>query len=114
MRRTNLSSDVLTVGTAQSWLTLISGSFSCTQRERIIRIINRRQFSNIMYELRLLLPDLYAQDVYRAISFFLEGIWVHCAMQQDDFSLEESKNQLIKFVDNQLLIAEKNSKWAST
>jgi TetR/AcrR family transcriptional repressor of bet genes len=76
----NFAEDIYVVGRAQYWISYCAEATISDRFSRLLRIQNSRMRSNLLHELRTLLPSVEAERMAEILSMLMDGMWVRMAV----------------------------------
>jgi TetR/AcrR family transcriptional repressor of bet genes len=76
----NFSEDIYILGRAQYWVSYCAQATVTDRFGRLLRIQNSRMRSNLLHELRVLLPSNDAEQLADLLSMLMDGMWVRMAV----------------------------------
>jgi len=76
----NFSNEIYITARAQYWVSYCAEATVSERFGRLLRIQNSRMRSNLLHDLRRLLPPRKAEHLAEVLSIFMDGIWVRKAV----------------------------------
>ena len=98
----NFSPDQISFEGVRAWLALWSRAPQSEAIARLQRINSARTRSNLLHALRRILPSESAQIVAVNLTALMDGLWLRCALDRDDFPPAEARCHALAFVDSQI------------
>jgi TetR/AcrR family transcriptional repressor of bet genes len=75
---------------AQYWISYCAQATFSPRFARLLHVQNARMRSNLLHELRLLLPEAEAERAADTLSMLMDGMWVRMAVTKDRPTKEEA------------------------
>ena len=98
----NFAPSVYSREVAQAWASC-SGEAAFNERfARIIRMIQKRLVSNLLFDLRKLLPERDAVLVANGIAMMIDGGWLKCALATAQLDREEAMEPIWHYLEANL------------
>jgi TetR/AcrR family transcriptional repressor of bet genes len=98
----NFASTVFSREIAQAWASCSGEAAFNEQFARILRMIQQRLQSNLLYDLKKLLPIRDAQLVASGIALMIDGAWLQCAMTSKPPSRDAAMMPIWHYLDKNL------------
>jgi len=95
----NFAPAVFNRETAQAWASCSGEAAFNEQFARIMRMIEKRLISNLLFELRQLMPAAKARATATGLCLMIDGIWLKCARAQHPFSRDEAMAPVWQYLD---------------
>jgi TetR/AcrR family transcriptional regulator, transcriptional repressor of bet genes len=87
---------------AQYWISYCAQATFSARFARLLNVQNARMRSNLLHELRQLLPKVEAESGAEMIAMLMDGIWVRMAVTKAEPSREAALSMLTSLVDSLL------------
>jgi TetR/AcrR family transcriptional repressor of bet genes len=87
---------------AQYWISYCAQATFSARFARLLNVQNARMRSNLLHELRQLLPKVEAENAAEMIAMLMDGIWVRMAVTKAEPSREAALAMLTSLVDSLL------------
>lgn len=88
--------------TANAWISFYAAVPNNQAFERLHVIYYRRLHSNLIHDLRQLMPEEDAQRIARGISMLIDGIWMRCGVDPEGVSREAAVGLITHYLDSAL------------
>jgi len=98
----NFAPSVYTREIAQAWASCAGEAAFNERFARIIRMIQRRLVSNLLYDLRKLLPEKDAVLMATGIAMMIDGGWLKCALATTHLDREEAMAPIWHYLEAHL------------
>ncbi|TPJ37079.1 TetR family transcriptional regulator C-terminal domain-containing protein [Mesorhizobium sp. B2-8-3] len=86
-------------GRAQYWISYCAQATFSARFARLLKIQNSRMRSNLVHELRQLLPNAEAERAAEVLSMLMDGFWLRMAVTKTDPSRKSALDMLTNLVD---------------
>jgi TetR/AcrR family transcriptional regulator, transcriptional repressor of bet genes len=98
----NFSRSVYSREIAQAWASCSGEAAFNEQFARIMRMIQKRLMSNLLFDLKKCLPVRDATRVASGIAMMIDGAWLKCALAVKPLSRDEAIAPIWHYLDTQL------------
>jgi TetR/AcrR family transcriptional repressor of bet genes len=98
----NFGDDIYVVGRAQYWISYCAEATISDRFSRLLRIQNSRMRSNLLHELRTLLPPAEAERLAEVLSMLMDGMWVRMAVTQTYPRKQDALGIIAELLEGQL------------
>ena len=95
----NCPPSLLNRETAQAWASCSGEAAFNQQFARIMRMIEKRLLSNLLVELKTLMPADKARRAAIGLVLMIDGIWLKCARAEEQIDREEAMAPLWQYLD---------------
>lgn len=94
----NFAASLFTREIAQAWASCSGEAPFNPSFHRIMRMIYRRLISNLLWDLKKVLPREDAETVARGVAMMIDGAWLRRALEHGEFSREEAMAPIWRFL----------------
>lgn len=88
--------DYFTEGHARAWVSFASLAPFNANYQRLQKVLYRRLLSNLVHELRELMPDDQAWTFAREIAIVIDGVWLRLAIGVENISRADARHMLLR------------------
>lgn len=94
----NFASSVYSREITQAWASCCGEAAFNERFARILRMIQRRLLSNLLWDLKKLLPARDAALVANGVAMMIDGGWLRCALATEPLSREEAMKPIWEYL----------------
>ena len=94
----NFAPDQFTKEGIRAWIAFWERVPKSPAMARLQRINARRTRSNLLHDLKKLMPEAEARDATANLTALMDGLWLRCAMARDDFLPDEARRLALQFL----------------
>lgn len=98
----NFAESVFNREITQAWASCSGEAAFNEQFARILRMIHRRLLSNLLWDLKKLLPVKEANLVASGIAMMIDGAWLKCSLSSKPLSREKAMEPIWHYLDSHL------------
>lgn len=97
-----LAPEMFDVGAAQVWISYLGQVPFVERYARLQRVLYRRLHSNLMRELKRLVPEARAQYIAEQLSILIDGVWVRLAVAEGPISREVALEKILTYLESEI------------
>ena len=98
----NFSPDQFTKEGVRAWLAFWDEAPKSPMFARLQRINASRTRSNLLHDLKKLLPAPEARDAAANLTALMDGLWLRCALSRDEFPPHEARRLALQYLQTTL------------
>ena len=95
----NFPPELFTKETASAWVTFYGAVPDHPDFEKLQNAVYRRLHSNLIHDLKKLVPEEDAEQIALGISVWIDGLWMRCVMDRQGLTPDEAIRTINDYVD---------------